>query len=71
MKKTVKKTKVAKKKATMSYRELYCDGCNGWRLGPIVSKAKALECSDGYSRNNDGLLEANNGEVMYVPLTGE
>lgn len=51
----------------MKYRVLYYDGCNGWRLGDVVDAERAHKEATG-SRNEDGLLEDEGGERLWVPL---
>lgn len=67
----------------MKFRQVYQDGCNGFRLGEII-EAEPNEAGeiifpaedpddedDVYtSRNNDGLYESNNdGGDLLVPIS--
>jgi hypothetical protein len=46
---------------------VFYDGCNGARLGRVVSDEQAFKESNG-SRNRDGLLENETGDVLWIPL---
>lgn len=48
----------------MRYRILLFDGSNGWTLGEIVTELPAGVSS----RNDDGLMESEDGEMLFVPL---
>ena len=54
----------------MEYREIFYDGCNGWRLGGLVSEEEVKEkYPEASSRNDDGLLEADEeGSVLLIPV---
>ena len=60
------------------YTELSFDGCNGWRLvgqvepeekedGVFVLKDEDGEEREFSSRNDDGLLENEEGDTLLVP----
>lgn len=49
------------------YREIYFDGCNGWKLGELLEQLP----EGAVDLNGDGLYTDtdSDGEVLYVPTT--